>query len=211
MSGSTKEDRLAQHRSCTMEVPMWIKPDKTPAAETVCKYIFLEVTKIAKFMGPTWGPSGADRTQVGPMLAPWTFVQQLVQVNNKENCKALHCFVFVRRILTIDKYCGKRFHVLGNHDNVMGIPQGCLLVPSFRRVRICKVTPFAHLWSHQIYHRPRRVDYHVHSVDKRNTLQSHQNPCFSEHYSDVIMSAMHYQITGISIVCSAVCWCADHG
>ena len=22
-------------------------------------------------MGPTWGPSGADRTQVGPMLAPW--------------------------------------------------------------------------------------------------------------------------------------------
>ena len=24
-------------------------------------------------MGPTWGPSGADRTQLGPMLAPWTF------------------------------------------------------------------------------------------------------------------------------------------
>ena len=22
-------------------------------------------------MGPTWGPSGADRTQVDPMLAPW--------------------------------------------------------------------------------------------------------------------------------------------
>ena len=27
---------------------------------------------IGRFMGPTWGPSGADRTQVGPMLAPWT-------------------------------------------------------------------------------------------------------------------------------------------
>ena len=25
---------------------------------------------IAMFMGPTWGPPGADRTQVGPMLAP---------------------------------------------------------------------------------------------------------------------------------------------
>ena len=24
-------------------------------------------------MGPAWGPSGANRTQVGPMLAPWTF------------------------------------------------------------------------------------------------------------------------------------------
>ena len=28
----------------------------------------------AKFMGPTWDPSGADRTQVGPMLAPWTLL-----------------------------------------------------------------------------------------------------------------------------------------
>ena len=27
-----------------------------------------------RFMGPTWGPSGADRTQVGPMLAPWTLL-----------------------------------------------------------------------------------------------------------------------------------------
>ena len=26
---------------------------------------------ITRFMGPTRGPSGADRTQVGPMLAPW--------------------------------------------------------------------------------------------------------------------------------------------
>ena len=29
---------------------------------------------IAVFMGPTWGPSVADRTQVGPMLAPWTLL-----------------------------------------------------------------------------------------------------------------------------------------
>ena len=29
---------------------------------------------ITRFMGPTWGPSGADRTQVGPMLAPWTLL-----------------------------------------------------------------------------------------------------------------------------------------
>ena len=26
------------------------------------------------FMGPTWGPSGADRTQVGPMWSPWTLL-----------------------------------------------------------------------------------------------------------------------------------------
>ena len=29
---------------------------------------------IARFMGTIWGPSGADRTQVGPMLAPWTLL-----------------------------------------------------------------------------------------------------------------------------------------
>ena len=33
---------------------------------------FIGPSLIARFMGPTWGPSGADRTQVGPMLAPWT-------------------------------------------------------------------------------------------------------------------------------------------
>ena len=32
------------------------------------------ISLIARFMGPTWGPSGADRTQVGPMLAPWTLL-----------------------------------------------------------------------------------------------------------------------------------------
>ena len=34
------------------------------------------VTLIARFMGQTWGPSGADRTQVGPMLAPWTLLSE---------------------------------------------------------------------------------------------------------------------------------------
>ena len=29
---------------------------------------------IERLRGPTWGPSGADRTQVGPMLAPWTLL-----------------------------------------------------------------------------------------------------------------------------------------
>ena len=34
----------------------------------------VRLTLIARFMGPTWGPTGADRTQVGPMLAPWTLL-----------------------------------------------------------------------------------------------------------------------------------------
>ena len=41
------------------------------AGKVVVTYLY---TLIAKFMGPTWGPSGADRTQVGLMLAPWTLL-----------------------------------------------------------------------------------------------------------------------------------------
>ena len=31
-------------------------------------------TQIAKFMGPTWGPPGSCRHQMGPMWAPWTLL-----------------------------------------------------------------------------------------------------------------------------------------
>ena len=30
--------------------------------------------QIARFMGPIWGPPGADRSQVGPVLAQWTLL-----------------------------------------------------------------------------------------------------------------------------------------
>ena len=32
------------------------------------------ISLTARLMGPTWGPSGAGRTQVGPMLVPWTLL-----------------------------------------------------------------------------------------------------------------------------------------
>ena len=38
------------------------------------------VSLIARFMGPTWGPSWADKTQVGPMLAPWTLLSGIQSV-----------------------------------------------------------------------------------------------------------------------------------
>ena len=52
-------------------------------------------TLIARFMGPTWGPSGADRTQVGPHVGPmnfaiWGTIQWLcLQVLDHE--QAHHC------------------------------------------------------------------------------------------------------------------------
>ena len=32
------------------------------------------LSRIARFMGPTWGQLRANRTRVGPMLAPWTLL-----------------------------------------------------------------------------------------------------------------------------------------
>ena len=37
-----------------------------------------KISLIARIMGPTWAPSGADRTQVGPMLAPWTLLSEIL-------------------------------------------------------------------------------------------------------------------------------------
>ena len=39
-------------------------------------------TLMARFMETTWGSSGSDRTQVGPMLAPWTLLSgKLIPLN----------------------------------------------------------------------------------------------------------------------------------
>ena len=38
------------------------------------RWLSVSATLIARSMKPTWGPSGADRTQVGPMLVPRTLL-----------------------------------------------------------------------------------------------------------------------------------------
>ena len=45
-----------------------------PWRQVTFSCLFIKTTLIARFMGPTWGPSGADRTQVGPMLALWALL-----------------------------------------------------------------------------------------------------------------------------------------
>ena len=40
------------------------------------------VTQIAKFMGPTWGPPGSCRPQMGPMLAPWTLLSGVMNISS---------------------------------------------------------------------------------------------------------------------------------
>ena len=57
---------------------------------------------IARFMVPTWGPSGADRAQVGPMLAPWTLPSGPINNNWLQDIDsrltALHPLIFRQQI-----------------------------------------------------------------------------------------------------------------
>ena len=44
--------------------------------------------QIANFMGPTWGPPWSCRTQMSPMLAPWTLLQGRRVSRDKNGCLA---------------------------------------------------------------------------------------------------------------------------
>ena len=42
---------------------------------------------IAMLMGPTWGPPGTCRPQLGPMLAPWTLLSRYAYASKRTRCK----------------------------------------------------------------------------------------------------------------------------
>ena len=48
---------------------------------------FKSMAQIAKFMGPTWGPPGSCRPQMGPMLAPWTLLSEGFATTNPKHVK----------------------------------------------------------------------------------------------------------------------------
>ena len=90
----------------------WTQYDSTIDVEYV-PYIYEELgyktmvcvlSLIARFMGPTWGPSGADRTQVGPMLAPWTLLSGMFY-----SMLSGHSFPYCEAICSKDRtYIGSR-------------------------------------------------------------------------------------------------------
>ena len=72
--------------------------------------ISAKLSLIARFMGPTWGPSGADRTHVGPMLAPWTLLSGTAISSWSYRSRSPHVTHFL--IMTISLFVSqmKRIH-----------------------------------------------------------------------------------------------------
>ena len=48
-----------------------------PVENSGCNCLFMP-SQITRFIRPTWGPAGADRSQVGPMRAPWTILSGML-------------------------------------------------------------------------------------------------------------------------------------
>ena len=56
--------------------------------------LVMQYAQIARFMGSTWGPSGSDRTQVGPMLAPWTLLSGCLYRTLSSLVQVMACCLF---------------------------------------------------------------------------------------------------------------------
>ena len=82
----TSRDRLIVIMGIPMPELLWLIYDARQECKLV-KNLFWQKTsveipevlsQIARFMGPTWGPPGSCRPQMGPMLAPWTLLSGIV-------------------------------------------------------------------------------------------------------------------------------------
>ena len=58
--------------------------------------------QTAKFMGLTWGPAGSCRSQMGPMLAPWTLRAGTILQMPRQHCCCC-CISKMIRVLEVQK------------------------------------------------------------------------------------------------------------
>ena len=104
-------------------------------------------SQIARFMGPTWGPPGADRTQVGPMLAPWTLLSGMPSshffqglwdqshtayyIIHASPCQVYHKVTITQSSPHFLGVNNTRITPVNACVNLPGFPQGDLLQPIF--------------------------------------------------------------------------------
>ena len=71
----------ANEKRCYIVMPPLIGWAHTKNDSCCYDAIMHVASQIAKFMGPTWGPPGSCRPQMGPMLAPWTLLSGMTIAN----------------------------------------------------------------------------------------------------------------------------------
>ena len=83
--------KLLSNSRNTSTVCWWMPSNATWPWNTGPVFIH---TLIAKFMGLTWGPSGADRTQVSPILVPWTLLSGYTGTESCHHCACKYASTF---------------------------------------------------------------------------------------------------------------------
>ena len=92
------------------------------AYDSVCILYNCLTTLIARFMGKTWGPSGSDRTQMGPMLAPWTLLSWKVRVTNGlVTSKHTVISQIIRGLFHCNHHRGPIIMMLINHSEMIAL------------------------------------------------------------------------------------------
>ena len=95
---------------------------------------------IARFMGPTWGPSGADRTQAGPMLSPWTLLSGMLTAQFKtwvESGFVITCWIMAWYCMEHNCESKTRLN-LNSPKAPYSWDMGCLLLPFPRKLTMSK-------------------------------------------------------------------------
>ena len=57
-----------------------------------CRDVYDKTSQIARFTGPTWGPPGTCRPQMGPMLSPWTLLSGVLPTSGRPTSDVLTKF-----------------------------------------------------------------------------------------------------------------------
>ena len=88
----------------------------------------------AGFMGPTWGPSGADRTQVGPILAPWTLLAGICWTEFVQTPQLWHPSIQEAKLIIHGMHTSN-----ANHCDIV-TPYGDIGWPTLTQVTACCLT-----------------------------------------------------------------------
>ena len=87
--------------------------------------VALITSQRTKFMGPTWGPPGSYRPQMGPMLATWTLLSGIYLIDAKSfplsfHITTSHDIPCHQYLYLFPLHNGQHIHLMTNHRGGYG-------------------------------------------------------------------------------------------
>ena len=157
------------------------------------------ISQRARFMGPTWGPPGSCRPQVGPMLALWLMLSGLTWLVSAKvpdsyvtRASATMSLVWFSRNF---RFSAPKGWIRWGLNKVTDVLQTKIFMNFTERILVWFKFNFKFVFMGQL-------KYSI--IGPSNHLAQHGHFAQESHYSDVIMGAIASQITSLTIVYSTV-------